>query len=122
VNPKYVTLARQVLGCIEQPGHEAATSTVTMTELLVRPYRTLEESKVRQIYDLLLTYPNLRWITPDLEIADLAARLRAKHRLETPDALQAATAVHAGATLLVTNDASFERVQAFETLLLDRLL
>jgi predicted nucleic acid-binding protein len=122
VNPKYVALARQVLGWIEQPGHAAVTSTVTMTELLVRPYRTLEESKVRQIYDLLLTYPNLKWITPDLEIADLAARLRARFRLETPDALQAATAVHAGATGLVTNDASFERIQAFETLLLDRLL
>jgi predicted nucleic acid-binding protein len=122
VNPKYVALAREVLRWTEEPGHAAVTSTVTMTELLVRPYRTLEESKVRQIYDLLLTYPNLRWITPDLEIADLAARLRARHRLETPDALQAATAVHAGATLLVTNDASFERIQAFETLLLDRLL
>jgi predicted nucleic acid-binding protein len=93
-----------------------------MTEILVKPYRTLGAKAVRQIYAELLTYPNLEWIVPDLEIAHMAARLRAIHRLETPDALQAATAVRAGATLLVTNDASFERVPAFKTLLLDHLL
>jgi predicted nucleic acid-binding protein len=77
---------------------------------------------VRQVYEVLLTYPNLELIVPDLEIADLAARLRAKYKLETPDAIQAATAILSGATTLVTNDASFERIPAFKTLLLDRLL
>jgi predicted nucleic acid-binding protein len=42
--------------------------------------------------------------------------------LETTDAVQAATAISAGATLLVTNNASFDRIPAFKTLLLDRLL
>ena len=77
---------------------------------------------MRQVYEVLLTYPNLELIVPDLEITDLAARLRAKYKLETPDAIQAATAILSGATALVTNDASFERIPAFKTLLLDRLL
>jgi predicted nucleic acid-binding protein len=93
-----------------------------MTEILVKPYRTLEARAVRQIHAALLTYPNLEWIVPDLEIAHMAAQLRAVHGLKTPDALQAATAIRSGATLLVTNDASFERIPAFKTLLLDRLL
>ena len=93
-----------------------------MTEILVRPYRTLTQDQVTEIYILLLTYPNLEWIEPDLEIADTAARLRAIHRLETPDALQAATAIRSGATGLVTNDPSFEKIPGFETLLLDNLL
>jgi predicted nucleic acid-binding protein len=93
-----------------------------MTEILVKPYRTLEANAVRQMHAVLLTYPNLEWIEPDLGIADMAAQLRAVHRLQTPDALQAATAIRSGATGLVTNDASFERIPAFETLLLDRLL
>jgi predicted nucleic acid-binding protein len=93
-----------------------------MTEILAKPYRTLTEKEVRQMYNLLLVYPNLEWIAPDLEIAETAAQLRAVYKLETPDALQAATAVRWGATGLVTNDASFQRIQAFETLLLDRLL
>ncbi len=63
------------------------------------------------------------WIeAPDLDIAYAAAELRAAHRLKTPDALQAATAVHAGVTGLIANDAVFRRVPAFETLLFDELL
>ena len=54
-------------------------------------------------------------------MADIAARLHAKHHLRNPDALQAATVIQAHATGLVTNDAGFRRVAAFETLLLEEL-
>lgn len=121
-NPKYLALANEVFAWVERTGHSAVTSTVTMTEILVKPYRTLEAKSVRRMYAVLLTYPNVEWVVSDLEVAHTAARLRAMHRLETPDALQAATAIRSGATLLVTNDASFERIPAFETLLLDNLL
>ena len=40
-NPKYVGLAREIFAWVEQTGHRAVTSTITMTEILVRPYRTL---------------------------------------------------------------------------------
>jgi predicted nucleic acid-binding protein len=92
-----------------------------MTELLVQPYRDSDEQRVDEFYALLSTYPNLDWIAPNLRIADLAARIRALHRLRTPDALQAATAVHAFATGLITNDPVFERLGAFDTLVLDQL-
>ncbi len=115
-------MADAVLAWIEQPRHSAVTSTVTMTEILIKPYKTVGEKAARALYDLLLMYPNLEWIPPDLEIAKAAAELRAIYRLETPEALHAATAMRSGATLMVTNDASFERVPAFETVLLDRLL
>jgi predicted nucleic acid-binding protein len=93
-----------------------------MTELLVQPYRVADQERVDEYYALLSTFPNLTWVAPDLEIADMAARFRAIHHLKTPDALQAATAVHSRATGLITNDAVFERVAEFETLLLDRFL
>jgi predicted nucleic acid-binding protein len=64
----------------------------------------------------------LEWIASNLKIADLAARIRAQHRLRTPDALEAATAAHAGATGFITNDPVFERIETFETLVLDTLL
>jgi predicted nucleic acid-binding protein len=88
----------------------------------VVPYRDSDQQRVDEFYGLLSTYPNLEWIAPNLEIADMAARMRALHRLRTPDALLAATAVYAQVTGLITNDAVFERVGSFETLLLDRLL
>jgi hypothetical protein len=40
---------------------------------------------VNLFYGLLSTYPNLEWIALSLEIADVAARLRAMHGLRTPD-------------------------------------
>jgi predicted nucleic acid-binding protein len=121
-NERYVGLADSVFTWIEQPGHTAVTSTITMTELLVSPYRESDDIRVNLFYGLLTTYPHLDWVAPDLAIADLAARFRALHRLTTPDALQAATAARSDATGFVTNDPVFARVEAFETLLFDQIL
>jgi predicted nucleic acid-binding protein len=92
-----------------------------MTELLVPTYRASGE-QADEFYALLTTYPNLDWIAPSLEIADIAARIRAAYRLRTPDALQAATAIHAQATGLITNDPLFQRVAGLEALVLESLL
>lgn len=121
-NPRYLAHTDPIFSWLEQPGSEAITSTITMTELLVLPYREDDEQRANDIYGLLATHPNLEWIAPNLEIAELAARIRARHRLRTPDALQAATALLSRATGLITNDAVFERVQGCETLLLDQLI
>ncbi len=121
-NPRYLALTDHIFSWLERPGSRAVTSTITMMELLVHPYRAHDESRADEFYGLLSTYPNLDWIAPDLEIADLAARIRARYQLQSPDALQAATAAHAKATGLITNDPVFERVEAFETLVLDEVL
>ncbi len=121
-NARYVGLTDPVFAWLERKEHSAVTSTITMTELLVPAYRGGAEQKVDEFYALLRTYPNLDWIAPSLEIADIAARIRATHRLRTPDALQAATAVHARATGLITNDQVFERVEGFEALVLEGLV
>jgi predicted nucleic acid-binding protein len=121
-NVKYLALADCVFAWAERAGHEAVTSTITMTELLVPSYRDRDEHRVDEYFGLLATYPNLEWIAPDLETADTAARLRAAYRMRTPDALQAATAIRARATGFITNDPVFARIGEFETAVLDRLL
>jgi predicted nucleic acid-binding protein len=121
-NPRYLALTDSVFSWAERAGHEAVTSTITMTELLVPSYRDKDEPRVDAFYGLLSTYPNLHWIAPDLEAADLGAKLRAQYRLRTPDALQAATAIRAHATGFVTNDPVFGRVDEFETAVLDQFL
>jgi predicted nucleic acid-binding protein len=121
-NARYLALTDSVFSWVEGEGHTAVTSTITMTELLVQPYRDHDECRIDEFYGLLSTYPNLAWIVPSLAIADLAAELCALHRLRMPDALQAATAVHELATGPITNDPAFERVERFETATLDRLL
>jgi predicted nucleic acid-binding protein len=121
-NPKYLAYTDPIFRWLEQPGSAAITSTITMTELLVLPYREGDEQRANDFYGLLSTYPNLDWIAPTLEIADFAAHIRAFHRLRTPDALQAATAIHTLSTGLITNDPVFERVEGFETIVLDGLV
>ena len=93
-----------------------------MSELLVYPYRDDDMSRVNELFGKLSAYPNLEWIAPGLEIAAGAARVRAIHRLRTPDALQAATAIEARVTTMLTNDPIFKRVPDFDTLVLDDYL
>jgi predicted nucleic acid-binding protein len=121
-NPKYLGYTDPIFSWLERSGSSAITSTITMTELLVLPYRQGNDQRANDFYGLLSTYPNLDWIAPNLEIADLAARIRALHRLRTPDAVLAATAENSRATGLITNDPVFERVRSFETLVLDQLI
>ena len=121
-NIRYLPLTDRIFAWLEMQDSRAVTSTITMTELLVQPYRASDMQRVDEFYALLSTYPNLHWIAPDLEVADAAAQIRAQYRLRTPDALQAATAQRFGATGFLTNDPVFGRAPDFETLILDSLL
>lgn len=95
---------------------------MTLLEILVQPYRKKLDDLVLKFFALLTTYPNLKRVGLEVKFADTAARLRADHRLKTPDAIQAATAICSGATGLLCNDAVFKRVKAFDCLLLDECL
>ena len=118
-HPRYSPLTNLIFSSIEQSSITAVTSTITMTELLVHPYRTHDVLKTTELFGLLSTYPNIEWVAPDLDIAARAAEIRARDRLRTPDALQAATALNANATALLTNDPVFQRITELEVLVLD---
>jgi predicted nucleic acid-binding protein len=121
-HPKYSIATDEIFAWLEKPKAQAVTSTITMTELLVQPYRDRDQLKADEIYGLLSTFPNLTWVSPSLEIADTAAQVRAKYALRTPDALQAATALRSWATALITNDSSFRRISEIKVLLMDDLV
>ena len=74
---RYFPPTDAIFAWLELPGAQAVTSTLNMTELLVQPYRNSDQQSVGKIFALLSTYPSLIWIAPTLEIAALAARLRA---------------------------------------------
>jgi predicted nucleic acid-binding protein len=116
---RYSPLTDGIFSSVERSDLSAVTSTITMTELLVHPYREGDVVRVNEILGLLSTYPNLEWVAPQLDIAARAAELRAQYGLRTPDALQAATAVHSNATAFLTNDPVFRRIKSFEACILD---
>jgi predicted nucleic acid-binding protein len=121
-HPKYLELVKPILRWTRGPHGNAITSTLTMTEVLVRPYRVADLALVQEFHALLFTYPHIEWIPPTLQIADRAAQIRADHNLRTPDAIQAATALDCGVTGFVTNDPIFRRVPSLDVLILDELL
>lgn len=118
-HPLYGPVTAALFEWLERRGSAGVTSTITMTELLVHPYRKDDLDRVNTIYALTSTYPHLAWLPTTLALADDAARFRATYRLPTPDAIQIATAVSAGATGFVGNDDGFRRVTELEILLLD---
>src|SRR5262249_20662379 len=118
-NPRYVKLTEDFFKWLDNPNHRAVISTLSMTELLVKPYNSPDNRRADGLYSIASIYPNLEWIAPTLKIADVAARLRAHQRLGLVDAIQAATAIIGQATCLVGNDAAFKRIPGLRVILLD---
>jgi predicted nucleic acid-binding protein len=88
----------------EEGRNSGVTSVITLLEVLVKPKREGNLEAARDYRELLTTYPNLCILDIDLMLADLTSDLRAKYGIRTPDALQIAAALQAGATGFITND------------------
>lgn len=120
-HPRYGAWCATLFDLIERERTSAVTSTVTLLELLVQPYRQQKEELAQKIFALFSTYPRLEWVPVTIELADRAAELRARYRLSTPDAIQLATAMNHEATRFYGNDRSLRRVKEIECVLLDDL-
>jgi len=119
---KYIEMVHPIFRWLEKPESYGITSTVSMLELLVHPYRRSDLDTVNRFYALLSTYPNLHWVELTLPVADAAARLRAEFNLKTPDAIQAASAMSLQATGFISNDPAFKRLESLDVIILDDLL
>ena len=121
-NPKYFDVSKRIFDLVENRKAKVVTSTLTLSEALVLPYRMKDWRRVYRIHAVLDTYPHLEWLPPTIEIARRAAHIRADFNLRIPDAIHAATALITGATALITNDPIFRRVPGLEVVLLDEML
>jgi predicted nucleic acid-binding protein len=119
---KYIEMVHPIFRWLEKPESYGITSTVSMLELLVHPYRRSDLDTVNRFYALLSTYPNLHWVELTLPVADAAARLRAEFNLKTPDAIQAASAMSLQATGFISNNPAFKRLESLDVIILDDLL
>jgi len=120
--PRYYGVCGSIFRALEEGRIIASTSTVSLLEVLVQPYRLERDDLVLKFYTLLTTYPYLRWVDLSIPVADRAARLRALYNLNAPDAIQVASALAAGSTGFIGNDAKFKKVSEIECLLLDECL
>jgi predicted nucleic acid-binding protein len=120
-NRSYVAVCKEVFRHVSAGGVTACTSVLTLTETLVHPVR-LSNSVLQGEYEaLLLETAGIECVRVDEGIAKLAAELRARYGLRTPDALQIATAIDSECDAFLTNDKGLRRVTEIAVLVLDDL-
>jgi len=101
---------------------EIVTSTITLLEVLVLPFRS-ERYELADKYEFILqNSKGIRLLDINNAISKTAAQLRAKHMIRTPDSIQIATSIFAGAHCFITNDKSLQRIKDIEILILDQLI
>lgn len=120
-NELYLELVRAFFGAMSRGEFQVVTSTLTLTEVLVHPLRSGNIELANQYRDIVLDQENLITVPVSVELAEVAAQLRATQNLRTPDAIQIATAIQGGATFFLTNDARLAAVPDLEVLVLDTL-
>lgn len=80
------------------------TSSITLIEILVKPVRDGKIDIANQYRDILTSAPGIELIDVTTTISEQAAKLRAQYNFSTPDAIQLATCIEAGADYFLTND------------------
>jgi predicted nucleic acid-binding protein len=119
-HPAYLPLLKNFFSVLEKGEIEAVTSTITITECLVQPYRKDFALAARYMV-LFRNFPHLSIIPMTDDVAERAAFLRAHYNLKTPDAIQVATALISGCRAFLTNDETLASVEGIDILVLDQL-
>lgn len=121
-NEAYLGIIRPFFEAMDKGEFRVVTSMVTLLEVLVHPLRYGDSFLAQQYRDILLHARGLTTLPLSQDIAEEAARLRAVYNIRTPDAIQVATAIQAGAQFFLTNDERLPTFPELKVLILSRLL
>lgn len=106
----YMAISKPLWDALDAGSQALVTSEITLLEVLVKPLR-LGDTQLQSLFiGTLYGTPHFTSLPINRQILETAAQLRITAGLKTPDAIHAATALEAGCTLFVTNDAAFKRV------------
>jgi predicted nucleic acid-binding protein len=110
-------LEREIFRPAAMRQRKLVTTSLTVAELLVAPFRANDDARAVALREALETFPGLRIVDVDVRIATLAARLRGSRGVTLPDAIQLAAA-SLEADALLTNDARLANVAPSTSVLL----
>jgi predicted nucleic acid-binding protein len=102
---------RTLFAAVDNGRIGAVVTPITVAEVVSGPLRAGKEALAERYRRTLTQSPG--WTTRDIdaEVAVLAARLRLRHGLKLPDAIQLAVALEEGCYALVTHDRDFSSVK-----------
>ena len=104
-NPRYLPILLPVFEAIDSQRLAAVTSSLTLLEVLVVPYRSGNVALAERYEEILTQSRGLRLLEIDRSQLRTAAHLRALHAgLRAPDSIHLSAALEAGCRCLVTND------------------
>lgn len=99
-------------------GIGSAVSRLSWLECRVGPMKANDLATLA-LFDAFFAHPDLVWVELNREVVELAAAIRVRHGLRTPDALQAASCLQLGPQhLLLTGDTVFQRVHGLNVIVL----
>lgn len=114
-NKDYLPLCRWIFGRIDDGHAFGLSSFLTLSEVLVQPFKSGATQIAEKYRDILLHNTRFSLYPVDEEVAEMAARLRAKHdKLRTPDAIHLATAICRKADVFLTNDTGIPQSEQVE--------
>lgn len=101
---------QELFAAVEAGRNRIVISAITVAEVLAGPFRQRREALAGRYRRVLTESRGWSVMDVDADVAEVAARLRARHRLKLPDAIQLATALKSGSAALVTHDRDFRSV------------
>ncbi len=100
------------------PDIATAVSRLTWLECRVGPMKS-NDSLTLSAFDMFFARPDLRWVELTRDVVELAAVIRVRHGLRTPDALQAASCLQLGTNhMFLSGDVAFGKVNGLNVKLL----
>jgi predicted nucleic acid-binding protein len=104
-HPRFLPIVEPLFAAIDAERIQAISSTLTLLEVLVVPYRVGDLPLAERYEDLLTRSRGLRLMKIDRAQLRAAAQLRGVHSgVKTPDAIQLCAALSGGCKTFVTND------------------
>lgn len=121
-NPTFTPFTKPLFELIEVGEARGVTSTLSLMEILVKPKLVGDLAAVEDYKYALTNFPNLKLRSLDLEVAEKAAELRAKHHIRPPDAIQIGTSLVEEAEAFITNDSKLKGISEIEIIIMKEII
>jgi len=108
----YSALTAEVFMALADGSLKSVISTVSITELLTKPFKEDKNDLIAIFEKFILSLPQTRMVAPSYSVAKGAARLRGQYGLRTPDALLFSTAREEGCDTFLTNDSRLKKLES----------